>query len=102
MFAMMFGKIANWMIMELFVWPFHIGNALGISTRLELAGYGPAAVTFQAVMLCLLAVGAPIVFCSTRFRRSVKLLYLPLGYGLITLLTNLIPAFFFEQTPLTW
>jgi hypothetical protein len=24
----------------------------------------------------------------------VKLLYLPLGYGLITLLTNLIPAFF--------
>ena len=88
------GDVPGWMFILAFsVWPFHISSALGITTTLTLVGYGPAAVICQSLMLLLLVVAAPFVFRSSRVRRWVKILYLPLGYPLITLATNLIPGF---------
>ena len=88
------GDVPGWMFILAFsIWPFHISSALGITTTLTLVGYGPAAAIFQCVMLILLVAAAPVVFRSSRIRRWLKILYLPVGYPIITFLTNLIPAF---------
>jgi hypothetical protein len=75
------------------IWPFHISSALGIADHaLTLVGYGPAAVVAQCLSLLLLIGAAPFVLRSSRVRRWVKILYLPLGYPIVILATNLIPA----------
>jgi len=89
------GDVPAWMFILAFsLWPFHISTALGITTTLTLHGYGVFAVSFQCLMLLLLLAAAPSVFRSSSMRRWLKILYLPVGYPIITLATNLIPTFF--------
>ena len=88
------GDVPAWMFILAFsIWPFHISSALGVTTTMTLVGYGPAAVISQCLMLFLLLAAAPVVFRSSKIRFWFKTLYLPIGYPLVTLLTNLIPAF---------
>ncbi|MDB6026539.1 MAG: hypothetical protein JWM68_2762 [Verrucomicrobiales bacterium] len=89
------GDVPNFIfIMAFSFWPFHISTALGITGYdLRLGGFGTAAVVCQCFMLFLLIVAAPFVFRSQRIRGWVKVLYLLLGYPLVTVATNLIPAF---------
>ena len=88
------GDVPGWMFILAFsIWPFHISSALGITTTMTLVGYGPVAVISQCLMLFLLLAAAPVVFRSSKIRFWLKTLYLPIGYPLVTLLTNLIPAF---------
>src|SRR6185369_15616262 len=88
------GDLPAWMFIVAFsFWPFHISSALGITTTLTLVGYGTAAILCQSVMLSLLLAAAPFVFRSPRLRRWVKMFYLPLGYPIVTLATNLMPRF---------
>ena len=82
------------LILALSLWPFHISSALGITTTLTLHGYGVFAVSLQCLMLLLLPAAAPSVFRSSSIRRWLKILYLPVGYPVITLATNLIPTLF--------
>ena len=87
------GDVPSWMFFVAFsIWPFHISSALGLTTTLTLSGYGPAAVTFQCLMLFLWLAAAPLVLRSLKIRLWLKYLYLPFGYALTTFATNLIPA----------
>jgi len=75
------------------LWPYHVTRALGITDRaLTLAGYGPAAVICQAVMLAMVVLAAPLLFGSSRVRPWVKILFIPVAYPVVTLATNLIPG----------
>jgi|SRR4051812_40770379 hypothetical protein len=84
----------DWILIVVFsIWPFHISTAIGVTTTLTLVGYGPIAVISQSGALLLLIAPTPFVLRSPKVGRWVKIVYLPLGYPLVTLATNLIPGF---------
>ncbi len=96
MFAQPGGDGGDWVFIVAFcLWPFHIGRASGIMSA-ELVGYGASAIFAQSFLLLTLLVIAPFVFRSTRVPAFLKTLYLPVGYPLVMLGTNLIPAFLYD------
>jgi hypothetical protein len=89
----------NWVIVIFGLWPFHISSALGIS-RNDLVGYGSTAVIIQSALLLLLIAFAPVVSRSGKILRWLKVCYLFLGYPLVMLATNLIPAITTGRIPI--
>ena len=87
------GDVPGWMFIVMFsIWPFHVANALLSSPGLDLVGHGPAATAAQAIVLVAFLLAFSIILRAHRIRRVFKWLYLPVGYPVLTFLTNLGPA----------
>src|SRR6266496_3229734 len=87
------GDMPNWMFLVMFcIWPFHVMNDLFHNPGLDLVGHGPAATAVQAILLFAFLGGSPFILRSRRVPRVVKWLYLPVGYPLLTFVTNLGPT----------
>ena len=89
------GEVPEWIIMcGLCVWPFHIHGAL--TGRGSLVGYGIPAVIAQIVILIGLFAAFAFLLRSPRIRWFIKALFLPVGYPLAMLVTNLLPGLIFS------
>jgi len=88
------GDIPGFFFLLIFsIWPFHIAVATGVvGAHQQLVGYGPAAAAYQAAALVALVAAIPLIWRSQAIPVWVKCLYLPLGYPLVTFITNVLPG----------